>query len=348
MRRYTAMFATQPIRALCTLTIAGVLAPMAWAQHADMMVQQQDGKLVTGLAEIEGNNFTIPTQVYGAGLLSNYRASNPGFVALAEDSPLLPAGALPASTDLYFDFLTMTVEQSVSNLYYWDGLDDDLNGLNADDVDFVVPDNTTFRVVNNGTFTADASDQMVPGGLVYTTDFDGSIHTHPAYGVDTLDATTPAAGVYLVSMQLRMDGVETSDPVFLAMRTSALGSDALLAAQNWVADKIEMLTSPPVLTGDYNGDGLVDLADYTVWRNTLGSTTNLAANGDNSGASEGVIDTADYLAWKDNFGDSLAPAAALVTGSSVPEPMSLALLTVFGLMLLLGHFIQEKVAPHGA
>jgi hypothetical protein len=35
---------------------------------------------------------------------------------------------------------------------------------------------------------------------------------------------------------------------------------------------------------DYNLNGVVDAAEYTIWRNTLGSTTDLRANGDNTGA----------------------------------------------------------------
>ena len=38
---------------------------------------------------------------------------------------------------------------------------------------------------------------------------------------------------------------------------------------------------PPSLAGDYNGDGVVDAADYTVWRDTFGQTgADLAADGD--------------------------------------------------------------------
>ncbi|WP_425395737.1 PEP-CTERM sorting domain-containing protein [Aeoliella sp.] len=315
------------LRLLGALTLAVGLASTASAQHADIMVQHQDGKLVTGLAELQGNTFTIPTRVFVGNLLSNYRALDPGFFSLDEDNPLLTVGALPSGTNLNFDFLPMTVEQTVSNLFYWDGLDDDMNGLDEQDVDFVRPDNEVYKVINNGTFTADASDQLIAGGLIETTAFDGSIHKHPAYRLETLDATTPDAGVYLLSMQLRMDGLETSDPIFLAMRTATLGSDALIAAQTWITDNIDMLTSPPMLAGDYNGDGLVNLADYTVWRNTLGSTTDLSANGDNTGASEGVIDAADYAVWKTNYGQSLAPAAMVAAGA-VPEPATVALLLV--------------------
>lgn len=77
--------------------------------------------------------------------------------------------------------------------------------------------------------------------------------------------------------------------------------------------------------GDYNGDGEVDAADYTVWRNTLGSTTNLAANGDDTGDSQGVIDEADYLVWKNNFGAGSAASVALAA-TPVPEPASIAAL----------------------
>ena len=50
------------------------------------------------------------------------------------------------------------------------------------------------------------------------------------------------------------------------------------------------------LAGDYNKNGAVDAADYTVWRSSFGSTSNLDADGNNNG----VIDAADYVVWKNN------------------------------------------------
>ena len=44
--------------------------------------------------------------------------------------------------------------------------------------------------------------------------------------------------------------------------------------------------------GDYNGNSNVDAADFVIWRETLGSTTDLRANGNNAGHSAGVIDAA--------------------------------------------------------
>lgn len=66
----------------------------------------------------------------------------------------------------------------------------------------------------------------------------------------------------------------------------------------------------PTAQGDYNDDGVVNLADYTVWRDNLGSTTNLDANGHDAGDSAGVVDTADYAFWRLNFGNAVLPPAA--------------------------------------
>ena len=56
--------------------------------------------------------------------------------------------------------------------------------------------------------------------------------------------------------------------------------------------------------GDYNGNGTVDAADYTIWSDTRGSTEDFRANGSNEGASLDVIDEADYQVWKDAFGEA--------------------------------------------
>lgn len=84
----------------------------------------------------------------------------------------------------------------------------------------------------------------------------------------------------------------------------------------WVAD----LNPAPSLPGDYNENGTVDAADYVIWRATLGSTTDLRANGDNTGDSEGVIDQADYNVWRSNFGNTLpvlGAGAAVAAGAKL-------------------------------
>jgi hypothetical protein len=84
-------------------------------------------------------------------------------------------------------------------------------------------------------------------------------------------------------------------------------------------------TVPVVVSGDYNGNGMVDAADYVVWRDTLGSTNDLRANGDNTAGSSGVIDQADYQFWSTHFGETAGTGTA-VTNATAPEPSSASLI----------------------
>ena len=72
------------------------------------------------------------------------------------------------------------------------------------------------------------------------------------------------------------------------------------------------------ISGDYNGDGTVDIADYTVWRDSLGVSTAINAGADGNG--DGMVDAADYLVWTNNFGATLPASSA-----AIPEPSSIAL-----------------------
>ncbi|MGI9454937.1 MAG: sialate O-acetylesterase, partial [Aeoliella sp.] len=83
------------------------------------------------------------------------------------------------------------------------------------------------------------------------------------------------------------------------------------------------------LPGDFNSDGVVNTADYTVWRNALGSISALDSDSDG----DGVIETDDYLKWLDTFGQ--VESASLI-GSAIPEPHALALLLLAVLMVLSG------------
>jgi hypothetical protein len=82
--------------------------------------------------------------------------------------------------------------------------------------------------------------------------------------------------------------------------------------------------------GDFNGDGSVDAADYTVWRDHLGDTDEAAIA--NNGDGENGVDGEDYNLWKSSFGQSYSGSASLAQ-SSVPEPGS-AVLLIAGLLIL--------------
>ena len=77
--------------------------------------------------------------------------------------------------------------------------------------------------------------------------------------------------------------------------------------------------------GDYNQNGLVDAADYVVWRDSVGQIgAGLAADGNG----DRQIDAADFNVWRSHFGATVVAATA-ITLAPVPEPAtSLLLLTV--------------------
>ena len=86
------------------------------------------------------------------------------------------------------------------------------------------------------------------------------------------------------------------------------------------------------MAGDFNDDGIVDAADYTVWRNSLGTTFDLNGNGNEAGSSAGVVDADDYQLWKANFGNAAQTGGPMLQNGvvGVPEPATLGvtLLTV--------------------
>jgi hypothetical protein len=75
--------------------------------------------------------------------------------------------------------------------------------------------------------------------------------------------------------------------------------------------------------GDFNGNGIVDTADYTVWRDTLGRTgAGLKADGNGNG----MIDAGDYGVWQSNFGHTAGSGAGASANPAVPEPATFVLL----------------------
>ncbi len=81
-------------------------------------------------------------------------------------------------------------------------------------------------------------------------------------------------------------------------KTRPLGAAFDIGAYEFVA---------PTLDGDFNHDGTVDAADYTVWRDGQGTQD-------------------DYLLWKSHFGESVGSASLADLQNAVPEPATAVLL----------------------
>lgn len=75
---------------------------------------------------------------------------------------------------------------------------------------------------------------------------------------------------------------------------------------------LSSFVSAPALAGDFNGDGRVDAADYTTWRDGLGTTY----------AAE------EYTLWAEQFGSVLADLINGGASAAIPEPAGLPLVFV--------------------
>ncbi len=130
-----------------------------------------------------------------------------------------------------------------------------------------------------------------------------------------------------------------SDPA-VALANSDLEFTYSLATGTVVTGVIEYYVGT-VLPGDFNADGSVDAADYTIWRDNLGAIDETALNGAGNGS--GGVDAADYDLWAQFFGTTIPASSS--SAVSVPEPSGFAMLILMTSMILL--ISNRKLAPAG-
>jgi hypothetical protein len=75
-----------------------------------------------------------------------------------------------------------------------------------------------------------------------------------------------------------------------------------------------------LLPGDFNDDGVVNAADYTVWRDNLGAAVAMP----NEVSSNGRVSQEDYDTWRAAYGSSAESTQAVAT----PEPGALSILVL--------------------
>ena len=75
--------------------------------------------------------------------------------------------------------------------------------------------------------------------------------------------------------------------------------------------------------GDYNADGRVDAADYTVWRDHLDSDGSLLPNRDPSNL--GPIGQQDYDSWRDHYGKEVQQPLAVPESAALTSVLTMAL-----------------------
>ena len=144
---------------------------------------------------------------------------------------------------------------------------------------------------------------------------------------------------------------------YYARVTVADGRLTLAAGPGSVSPRLAYIEinrfTPPALAGDFNGNGEVDAADYTVWRDSLGANVATPyAGADGNG--NGIIDQADYDVWLANFGMTLpSPGGgagvlkALIADESAAKPLAAAFSTNSFAISLASGLVEENQPPAG-
>lgn len=140
-------------------------------------------------------------------------------------------------------------------------------------------------------------------------------------------------GVLSESFLLSSSLFDENDFAALGIVFNISGDDQLLTFEyrdavsgNVFEGEILLATLDLGLPGDFNLDGTVDAADYTVFRDNLGQS-DAALNGNGNGS--GTVTSLDYDIWVSNYGNSSSSSAS----TSVPEPS-----TLFTILILALHY----------
>ncbi len=194
-----------------------------------------------------------------------------------------------------------------------------INGAAENDVIIDVP-------LVNGALTKQGAGKLVIQAI---SSYDGD--TKVEAGTLSIDNAflSDTADIYLqagVELELDYLGTDMIDALFFGEESQAVGIwGAIGSGAQYTTPLItgtgflQVSSADVALPGDYNDDGFVDAADYTMWRDNLGASAGTLAN-DVDG---GVIGTLQYTTWVTNYGSQLASPSSTV---SIPEPTGILLI----------------------
>lgn len=190
---------------------------------------------------------------------------------------------------------------------------------------------------SDGGFRAERGTVNLSGGTVDGTfeAFDGGALTTEVNlygtqfvlnGLDITDSLTPYTPSLISDRDVTLSGLLADGSPF------SFDLNSEFASGEDVFELGAILHLILILPGDYNHNGVVDAADYIVWRYTLGQTgAGLAADGDGNF----VVDQLDYDFWKARYGNAIDGASGGASSfAAVPEPRATTQLMLAALGLL--------------
>ncbi|MEQ8847352.1 hypothetical protein [Botrimarina sp.] len=164
-------------------------------------------------------------------------------------------------------------------------------------------------------FTSLAPDEALaePLELMEPLAVDLNDHRHPLYYVVPSGSAAPI-GAFAFFARITSPTYESSAPFLIGLNHGLPAGQFVEAVQaiNEAAGRIP---------GDYDYDGAVIPDDYLAWKNEYGkSGLDLAADGNQ----DGVVDGADYTVWRDRLMTAPAPSES----RPVPEPTGRAIIAL--------------------
>jgi hypothetical protein len=283
----------------------------AWGVGGVIRVGAAGGKLTVagGVADNAGfaDRVFVETGTDGFPSETSVSGFGPSFLWTV---PGVRLDGLANNSGLYLEALLRPVKNASPAkervLWYWDPT----NGAIED-----VPDDNHFLIyrgfASQSIFLA-GTDDVAPPRLKIANPL-ASDQGFDTYGTFVRFAlhrqVPPPAGVYGFFARFTSDVYQSSDPFLVTFNQGQLSANQMTAGALAINSAA---VSESAMPGDFNHDGAVDAADYSVWRNGLGTTSTQA----------------EYLEWKNNFGSSTGGGSA----ESVPEPAGIQLI-LFGVLI---------------
>lgn len=209
----------------CSLVIAS--AAVATADGVDILFSSNGSKLITGGFDDGTDSVTTegPLRVYEFEVETDaftpggpFTSDDPGLQSV-QQSELSTFFALPHGAELSFSALPISIGANTSTLFYWDG-SGAVNFLPALvgstlELDLGSPTSGTAPLTLNGSqMTAQTG-----FGIAFVDEFDAEpIHTHLETAIGT-SGGNPNLGIYLISLEFALTGLDSADPVYLLYAT---------------------------------------------------------------------------------------------------------------------------------
>jgi hypothetical protein len=200
---------------------------------------------------------------------------------------------------------TNPIEERI--LWYWNPLTQEVEPAEAD-----------FYLLGTGMrYTTLSPDETTPPPFLMASTLTGqqNFHNHGLLSYALDNDSTPADGAYGFFARLISNQYSPSDAFLIVVNNGVAYEQMVTAALAINAAAAE----PEMLPGDFNHDGVVDSADYVMWRKASGI-------GD------------DYAIWVENFGRSFGAGSIelnvpFVDVANVPEPVALQLMVALSVAL---------------